>query len=201
MGGVTVRLAGPFAVLRNGPSEDRVGLGSRKARRLLALLAVRRGHVVPIPQIIDVLWADRPPLRPVQDLATLVSRLRALVGADTVIGGREGYTLGVPPAVTVDLDDAARLVAECAHLIDGSPTAPCWPVIKPWPCSAQDPCYPPNRTATGRRRRGPSTTRCCGRPGTPPPGRPSARPTRTPPAGSRTPRCRPTASTKRLTGC
>lgn len=121
MGGVTVRLAGSMAVLRRGQPEDRIGLGSRKARRLLALLAVRRGHLVATSQIVEVLWAEQPPRRPVRDVATLVSRLRALLGPDVVLGGRDAYRLGSPPAVTVDLDDAARMLTECTQLIDSAP--------------------------------------------------------------------------------
>ena len=121
VGGVTVRLVGPMAVLRPGAADDRVVLGSRKARRLLALLAVRRGHLVATSQIVDVLWSTQPPRRPVREVATLVSRLRALLGPEVLLGGRDGYGLGSPPAVTVDLDVDAWLLAECKQLIDSAP--------------------------------------------------------------------------------
>lgn len=117
----TVRLVGRFAVLRAGPVPERVGLGGRKAGRLLALLAARRGRDVPVSQVIDVLWADRPPQRPTRDVATLVSRLRRVLGAEAVLGDRGSYRLGSTPAIGVDLDEAAALVAECARLTDGAP--------------------------------------------------------------------------------
>ena len=52
-------------------------VGSPKARRLLALLASRRGQVVAPASLVDALWGAWPPERPERNVATLVSRLRA----------------------------------------------------------------------------------------------------------------------------
>ena len=52
MEGVTVRLAGPFSVHRDGCR--RAGSVAGKARRLLVLLAVERAGSVPADRIIDV---------------------------------------------------------------------------------------------------------------------------------------------------
>ena len=112
MDGVTVRLAGTFAVTCGG-LPDHVAVGSRKARLLLALLAVSRGLVVPTDRIVDVLWTGQRPRRPEREVATLVSRLRATLGAGVVLGTSAGYRLGDPPAVHIDLDEAALLLDEC----------------------------------------------------------------------------------------
>ena len=96
-----------------GGLPDHVAVGSRKARLLLALLAVSRGRVVPTDRIVDVLWTGQRPRRPEREVATLVSRLRAALGAGVVLGGPAGYRLGDPPAVRVDLDEAALLLDEC----------------------------------------------------------------------------------------
>ena len=112
MDGVTVRLAGTFAVTCGG-LPDHVAVGSRKARLLLALLAVSRGRVVPTDRIVDVLWTGQRPRRPEREVATLVSRLRATLGAGVVLGTSAGYRLGDPPAVHIDLDEAALLLDEC----------------------------------------------------------------------------------------
>ena len=109
---MTVRLAGAFGVSRNGAPQDGALGGSRKARRLLMLLAAHRGRLVPVDRVVEVLWPERPPQRPVRDVATLVSRLRATLGPDVVVGGRAGYRLGDPPAVRIDLDEAGRLIEE-----------------------------------------------------------------------------------------
>ncbi|MDN5861257.1 MAG: AAA family ATPase, partial [Pseudonocardia sp.] len=119
MDGPTVRLAGSFGVVRNGVPEQPSGVGSRKARALLVLLAARRGRLVPVEQIVEVLWPTAPPHRPARAVATLVSRLRAAIGPDVVLRMPQGYRLGDPPAVRVDLDDVARLLEECRERTAG----------------------------------------------------------------------------------
>jgi DNA-binding SARP family transcriptional activator len=122
MDGVSVRLVGSFAVFRGGSAEP-VRPGSRKARRLLALLAVQRDRLVPLERIVDALWPATPPRRPGPDVATLVSRLRAALGGDAIRSDRGGYRLGEAPFVVVDLDEAAVAIELCARLA-GSPDAP-----------------------------------------------------------------------------
>ncbi|GAA3815827.1 hypothetical protein GCM10022226_40730 [Sphaerisporangium flaviroseum] len=112
--GVLIRLAGTFAVERDGVPCPRALIGGR-ARTLLQLLTVERCHAVPAAHIVDVLWDGNPPKRPADNIATLVSRLRRTLGPAAVTGGRRGYRLGEVPAVTVDLDEAAALVAEAEH--------------------------------------------------------------------------------------
>ncbi|MGQ0482486.1 MAG: ATP-binding protein [Pseudonocardia sp.] len=121
MDGVAVRLAGSFGVLRAGRPPERPVAG--KVRRLLALLAAERDRWVPMERIVEELWGVHPPRRPAENVATLVSRLRATLGRRVVEGGRDGYRLGAAPAVRVDLDEAARLVAEATgRLAEGVPS-------------------------------------------------------------------------------
>src|SRR5690348_10894485 len=107
-----VRLAGAFAVERDGRAVAAVDVGSRKARTVLKLLAVNRTRRVTVDQITAVLWPGRPPQRPADNVASLVSRLRAALGAGVIAGDRDGYRLGGPDAVVVDLDTAAAHLAE-----------------------------------------------------------------------------------------
>src|SRR5215475_12863636 len=107
--GLTLCLAGEFTVRRDGSELPASAVGSRKARQLLKLLAVHRGSRVNVDRICSVLWGDAAPQRPAENVATLVSRLRGLLGADVVAGDRGGYRLG--DAVVVDLDVAADHVA------------------------------------------------------------------------------------------
>lgn len=109
---VRLSLVGEFAITRDGARLDLAELGSRKARTLLKLLAVERGHLVPTERIVDVLWPDGPPTQASENVATLISRLRKTVGASALGGGRGGYRLGEPPLVVVDVDDGADLVTE-----------------------------------------------------------------------------------------
>lgn len=104
-----IRLSGSFAVEDgDGP----VVVGGRKARRLLARLAAGRGSPVGTEQIVADLWSVTPPRVPEDNVATLVSRLRAVLGTDVVLGGRPAYRLGRPPAVTVDVEQAIALAGE-----------------------------------------------------------------------------------------
>ncbi|MGH3197305.1 MAG: ATP-binding protein [Streptosporangiaceae bacterium] len=106
---VELRLAGTFRVVRDGTELTDGEIGSRKSRTLLKLLAVERPSLVPVDRILDVLWPDERPAAPEQNVATLVSRLRAVLGADLIQGGRTGYRLAASPGIVVDLDTAARL--------------------------------------------------------------------------------------------
>lgn len=114
---VTVHLAGRFVVRRDGA--DVHGIGG-KARRLLVLLAVERDRIVPTGRIVAELW-DEPPRQPTQNIATLVSRLRTVLGTTAIEGGRGGYRLG---DLTVDLDEAGRLVAESSRRLSGQAPGP-----------------------------------------------------------------------------
>ena len=112
--GVALRLAGAFVVARDGVAVDPTAVGSRKARQLLQILAAHRDRMLPVDQVAELLWGDQPPRRPADNVATLVSRLRAALGPGAILGGREGYRLG---DVQVDLDEAAELVREAQRLL------------------------------------------------------------------------------------
>ncbi|HEY1318663.1 MAG TPA: AAA family ATPase [Streptosporangiaceae bacterium] len=111
---VELRLAGAFGVVLAGRELAPGEVGSRKARTLLKLLAVERRGLLSADRIAEVLWdaAGGPPAEPGQAVATLVSRLRAVLGPGVIRGGRDGYRLAGEPEVGVDLDAAARY---CEH--------------------------------------------------------------------------------------
>jgi DNA-binding SARP family transcriptional activator len=107
-GELKVQVVGTFAVRWGNSVLAGADIGSRKARLLLALLAVEQGHWVSTDRITEALWTSGSARRPAQNLATLVSRLRRRFGPGLVEGGKTMYRLGGP--VTVDLTDAATLV-------------------------------------------------------------------------------------------
>jgi DNA-binding SARP family transcriptional activator len=118
---VLVQVIGPLTVVLAGQVRPPAEVGSRKGRTLLALLAVERGCVVGVDRVVDVVWEDRPPRRPEASAATLVSRLRGVLGQLAVVGGRSGYRLG--ERVQVDLYDVVRLVTRAeAALAVGDPS-------------------------------------------------------------------------------
>ena len=104
---VELFLAGTFRVVRDGVQLTDGEIGSRKSRTLLKLLAVERPGLVTVDRIVEILWPDERPAAPEQNVATMVSRLRAVLGAELIQGGRAGYWLAAGPDVVVDLDAAA----------------------------------------------------------------------------------------------
>lgn len=119
---VRLRLVGPFELHHTNGVLSATEVGSRKARRLLSLLAVEQGRMVGLGRIVEVLWGDAPPRLPAENVATLVSRLRTTLGCAAVTGGRAGYRLG--RAVGVDLHEGAALTTAARRILaSGDPTA------------------------------------------------------------------------------
>jgi DNA-binding SARP family transcriptional activator len=87
-------------------------LGSRKARRLLKVLALARGRPVTVDALVDCLWPVDAPNRPADQVRVLVSRLRGVLGADRLPRSDAGYALVVD---WLDLDALADLVDEAGR--------------------------------------------------------------------------------------
>jgi SARP family transcriptional regulator, regulator of embCAB operon len=73
-----------------------------QVRRVLALLLVRAGQRVLVSDLIDELWADRPPKTAVTTVQTYVYQLRQILGSDCLITQPCGYALPVSQG-TVDI--------------------------------------------------------------------------------------------------
>ena len=116
-----VRVLGPLSVAVDGHEVPPHELASRKGRTLLKLLLARRGEIVPAEVAAEVLWPGRPPADPEANLATLVSRLRSVLGPEALAGGRGGWRLVTGPRVEIDLEEADRLAVEAAARLAGQP--------------------------------------------------------------------------------
>lgn len=110
MADLRVRLLGGLAVDGLAPT----AVGSRKARTLLAALAVRRGRPAPADVLAEALWGHDQPSRPSDQVGVLVSRLRGALGSDRIVRNDAGYALRTD---WLDLDELdARTVDAQARL-------------------------------------------------------------------------------------
>jgi len=117
-GDLDVRLLGPVEVLLDGNPLD---IGGRRQRRLIALLAVEPGRVVPAERLIEELWAGEPPPGAATTLKVYVSRLRSSLGSTARIhGSTDGYGLEVV-AERVDAVRFERRIDQARGLLAGSP--------------------------------------------------------------------------------
>jgi len=111
---VEFRVLGPLQVLSDGGDLE---LRRQKQRALLALLLLRVGEVVSADRLVEELWAGKPPKTAVGSLQNLVSGLRKLLGAETIVTHAPGYRLVVDPD-QVDLNRFERLVAQAGETED-----------------------------------------------------------------------------------
>jgi DNA-binding SARP family transcriptional activator/tetratricopeptide (TPR) repeat protein len=89
-----IHLLGRFAVLIDGDEVPATAFGGRKVRRLIRVLAIRRGLHTTHDALTEALWPDRPPADPAANLGVLVNRARRALAAPTAIAtGAGGYAL------------------------------------------------------------------------------------------------------------
>ncbi|MEV8345280.1 AfsR/SARP family transcriptional regulator [Streptomyces niveus] len=115
-GGVRYRLLGPTRALRSDGTPYAVG-GAR-LRALLTVLAMRPGRTVRTATLVDAVWDGDVPADAPGALQALVSRLRRVLGAGTVVSDGGGYRLCAEPD-DVDLFRFERLTAEGTRALDG----------------------------------------------------------------------------------
>ncbi|MGN9911157.1 AfsR/SARP family transcriptional regulator [Phytohabitans sp. LJ34] len=118
-GAMDIRLLGPVEVWRDGA---RLGLGPRKQRFCLALLAMEVNRVVSVDRLVDLTWPAHPPRTARHAIAVNISRLRAVLrpGQVELAGHGDGYALHADPHC-VDVHRFRVLVTqalECAVQAD-----------------------------------------------------------------------------------
>jgi DNA-binding SARP family transcriptional activator len=111
MKSLAVRVLGEFGVDGVEPQ----ALGSRKARLALQCLALGAGRLVPSDVLVDALWGEGAPSRPGDQLAVLMSRLRAVLGRERVEHRDGGYLLH---ADWLDATELAALTDEAQRRHD-----------------------------------------------------------------------------------
>src|SRR6266540_2886572 len=84
------RVLGPLRVRSGG---GWVPVAAPQQRVVLAMLLADAGQVVSSEKLVDAVWPDRPPRRPVNTIAVYVMRIRRLVGDGVVVTRGGGYAL------------------------------------------------------------------------------------------------------------
>jgi DNA-binding SARP family transcriptional activator len=106
------RLLGPLEVRDRGRP---LALGGPKQRGVLAMLLLRPNEVVSTDRVIDELWGDRPPKTVEAYIQNCVSRLRRVLGAQTIETRPPGYVLRADPK-TIDAVQFERALTASAAL-------------------------------------------------------------------------------------
>lgn len=97
-------MLGPAEVWRG---DDRVDLGTRKQRALLAALALHRGRPVSVDTLVDLLWAGRPPGGVSGTLQSYVAGLRRALEPDRAARAPSSMLVTVAPGYALSLPDTA----------------------------------------------------------------------------------------------
>ena len=87
------RLLGPLEVVDE--AGERVDIGGRQPRILLAVLLVAGGRRVTIDALVDAIWGEDPPASATGTVQSYVSRLRRRLGAEQLTWDDAGYQLDV----------------------------------------------------------------------------------------------------------
>lgn len=113
------RILGSLTVVGNGKV---AALGPPKQRALLAILLTRTGTVVPVEQLVELLWGESAPRTAEHSIQIYVSDLRRalepLGGSDQLVTRQPGYVLEADPD-SVDAWRFERLVKEGTGLLEG----------------------------------------------------------------------------------
>jgi SARP family transcriptional regulator, regulator of embCAB operon len=99
-----IQLCGALAVELRGCRIDG-SLPSRQGRLLFAYLTLNRGRAISRDELIDAVWPYGMPANAPAALTVLLSKLRATLGAEVLVG-RGDVTLALPMAARVDVEDA-----------------------------------------------------------------------------------------------
>jgi len=125
--GTHLQLCGRFSVVLDG-REREADLPGRRARVLVGLLATHHPYAVERDELLDALAPDAPRDAAVGSITVLLSKCRAVLGRDTLVG-RSSISLRLP--VDGDIDVQLALVA--AHEAESAVAQHQW--TRAWPAA------------------------------------------------------------------
>src|SRR5215212_8353472 len=103
-----VQLCGRFVFELHGRRVEQ-RLPGRQGRLLFAHLVLERPRPVGRAGMVDAIWGEGPPANYESALSVVLSKLRAAVGPDVVVG-RGSVHVVQPPGARVDVEDALAAV-------------------------------------------------------------------------------------------
>ncbi|MFJ4502997.1 AfsR/SARP family transcriptional regulator [Streptomyces sp. NPDC088864] len=106
-GALHFSVLGPVRVRRGG---EPLASGSPQQRALLTALLLRGGRTATAGELIDGIWGDEPPSQALAAIRTYASRLRKVLGSDTLVSDSGGYAMRTAPDA-LDLTVAQELAA------------------------------------------------------------------------------------------
>ncbi|BBY31257.1 BTAD domain-containing putative transcriptional regulator [Mycolicibacterium sediminis] len=120
------RILGPLAVRRDGLD---LPLGGLRQRAVLAVLLLSDDRAVEVDRLIEQVWGDEVPAKPLSSLRAYVANLRRIIGTDGAITrAGQGYRLDTAGDV-VDVREFARLIAQGRKLLDVGDAAAALPCL------------------------------------------------------------------------
>jgi len=119
-----VQLCGHFVVELCGRRIEQ-RLPSRQGRTLFAYLVLQRTRAVGRDELIEAIWASAAPKNHAQALTVLLSKLRAALGADVLVGRGE-VRLTLPADARVDVEQALAAVHRAESAVVQQDWARAW---------------------------------------------------------------------------
>lgn len=126
MAGATVQLCGRFVVELAGRRVER-SLPGRQGRLLFAFLTLNRDRPVSRSELVEAVWSSPMPRDPPEALAAVLSKVRAGLGGEYVVG-RSELTIALPADADVDVERAFRAVHEAESACAQADWLRAWPV-------------------------------------------------------------------------
>ena len=118
--GVIINLCGPLTLEIDGQRREGE-LSGRKGRQLFAYLVANRNKTVRRDRLAEILWPRDRPASPEESLNVHITRLRAVLGKDAVLG-RSELRLELGDSAAVDVEAAGAWRKEARHrLADQDP--------------------------------------------------------------------------------
>jgi SARP family transcriptional regulator, regulator of embCAB operon len=123
--GTHLQLCGRFSVVLDGREVDDA-LPGRRARMLVALLAVHRPYAVERDTLLDALWPDSPRDAAAAALTVLLSKCRSVMGRDALVG-RGAVALQLPEDAQIDVERALAAAHEAESAVAQHQWTRAWP--------------------------------------------------------------------------